>query len=350
MEYKENISAVVVFESMLSNQTSDLRKRLLSHKANIDSIRRAWENDKDAAEKTRTTSLEKAEAKLKAELNDAESTFLSRSQELDQQFSSQRNTQNATSKSIMERTKNQEAELGRCRNAWQQYINAVHQSFTNNIDESKKSRTKSLHEEWQNLNKRADQVPLDQNGHLEYGHKSPFFYALSHPFANVPEWYIKARIVFLAIAMLWIAILIGMCMWDAYWDYSTESFFASNAVKYSFFCLLGYFVLAYIGGFISAFSTMRKSNEYRKYAADIENKLLVDDIADAKAKLSAFEKTYKPLFCATGKWNWDWHYYHVSKSDAEKILDQSKKQNSHLHPGSTGGVGEYTFAINYESL
>lgn len=350
MENKENNSGVVFFESMLSNQTSNLRKSLLSHKAKMDSIRRALEDDKNAAELTRKTSLARAESKLNAELNEAESTFLSRSKELDQQFTSQRNTQQANYKSALDRAKNQEEELNRCAKAWRQYINAVHQSFDNNVDELKKMRTKSLHDTWQDLNKRADRLPLDNDGHLEYGHRSPFIYALCHPFANVPEWYIGIRIVFLIIAMFWIAILIGMCMWTAYWDHSTDSFFASNAVKYSFFCLLGYFVLAYIGCFISAFSTMRKANASRKEGAEMENRLLIEDIGDAIVKLSAFEKTYKPVFCATGKWNWDWHYYHLSHSEAENELALAKKQNANLHPNSTSGVGEYTFAINYESL
>ena len=341
---------VTKFESDLGYRTMALRKNLSGHKAKLDSIRQNLEHDKYTAAQNRDKALWAAKTKRDTEINAAENTYNTRARELEQQYSSEKSTQTANAQTIKERSANQEAELGRCRNAWLQYINAVHQSFDSNVEELKKMRTKSLHDTWENLNKRSRQIPLDRNGELEYGHRSPFFYALCHPFANMPEWFIGIRTVFLIIAMFWIAILIGVCMWTAYWDNSTESFFASSAVRYSFYCLLGYFVLAYLGGFIAAFMMMRKVNDYRKEGAERENRQLVNDIADAKAKLSAFEKSYKSIFCSTGKWNWDWRYYHLSRSEAEEELSLAKKRNANLHPSSTGGLGEYTFAINYESL
>lgn len=350
MEQENGNSSVQNFEKNLGGNVMAIRALLDGHEKTIASIHRDYETERQQAESKYTKSLNETETQYRNDVNDTNTSYLSRVNAVEGQFVSKRNEQMDNTKSVRERNENMINDLLRRKQEWQRYISIVHQDFETNVDDAKKAGTAKIREKWEELVNRKDQSTLGKKGHVKYDRTSPFLYALFHPFSNVPKWLPGLRTAAIIIAMIWIAILIGMCMRDAYWHQDISSVLASNDVRYLFFGTLGYFAIAFICCFISAIVLVAKENKAKRNHSEDINDHILSEKADAAAQLVDFERRYKPVYFHDGRWDWDWRRYPMTRAEADALMEVTQIQNNNYRPSASAGIGEYKFVINYDAL
>lgn len=358
---QENRPSVRELEKDLGAKVTNLRVLLSNHKTNLGKIESGYNGEKFRLTRMR----EQAHANADIERQSAESaartqydsgvksvnhSYQSRVDEEQSQYNSKKNKQLSDNQSLAVRNQNRIGELTALENAWRIYIDKVHSDFDKEVDKAKQDYTDRIKWQYESLAKSMNQSALGEKGKVSYDRVSPFFYALCHPFQELPVFLNGIRVFALALAIIWIAIMICVAMANAFEDNDVQVFMASALVRYGLYATLGYLFFEFLCGYISTFAWVVDQNKFKKWQRENENDSILRRKAAAEDDMLNFNKKYKHIYFVNGRWDFDWRRYPMTKSEADVILNDVRKANQSMMPRLYEGILPYAFEINYNAL
>ena len=232
---------------------------------------------------------------------------------------------------------------------WSNYIDNVHYRFEENVDKHKKKLSERISSDYKSLCDAANQSTLTKNGQVVYTHESPIAYALKHPFSCDSKILPVFRSIVVVLAVLWALVVVIRAIHDTDYGLSISQFFSSSTIYVGLYVSVIYILVELLWTFLANKKMIDDKNAQRKANAESKNADILDNIAQAKAKLKKFEETFGKYFkTADGKWNFAPEKMPIDRETAEDLLQEAQKY--YTCPKLPIGINKYKFEINYQSL
>lgn len=239
-------------------------------------------------------------------------------------------------------------ELQLIRSNWKTYIDNVHETFQHKVYNYKKQVAEQIAIEYRELCSVANQSTSTKNGKLSYNQESPTDYALKNIFMCESKALMKFRAIAVCIAVIWAIMVIGKTISEAYIGGDVAEVFSSTIIFIGLYAAIAYIVIDIAWSFFANKMYVEEKNAKRQADAELENKKIIANIANAKMRLKDFDNKYGLYYKEGDSWNFSVERTTISRETVEQLLKEAK--DTYTRPKLPAGISEYKFEINYQSL